>query len=347
MLRTRLCDLFGIEVPVVVAPMGPDLTGPELVAAVCNAGGFGILQAQLSSPFSLRRQIRYLRTLTSRPFGVNFVLHFASQDGVEVCIAERVAALSFFWGDPTEYISAAHAAGMAVIHQVGSVDAAIRARDAGVDVIIAQGVEAGGHVAGQVSGMVLLPRIVDAVAPTLVLAAGGIADGRGLAAALCLGADGVVMGTRFLATPEANAHPVYKAAILAASEEDTVRTTLFGNGWPDTPHRTLRTPFVTQWLDRAPDTQGSRHGGPDSDPGIVGRTVIAGVEMPIPRFASLPPNADANGDIHSMSLLAGQSAGLIDAIQPASDILRDTVNGAERLIVELSRKAIDLLPETR
>jgi len=207
MLTTRFCERFGIDAPIVAAPMGPDLTGPELVAAVCNAGGFGILQAQLCPPALLRQQIRHLRSLTAKPFGVNFVFPFPHRDGVQVCLEERVAALSFFWGDPEEFVPATHDAGVAVIHQVGSVDAAIRAKQAGADVIIAQGGEAGGHVAGEVSTMVLLPRIVDAVAPTLVLAAGGIADARGLAAALCLGADGVVMGTRFLATPEANAHP--------------------------------------------------------------------------------------------------------------------------------------------
>ena len=200
MIRTRFCDRFGIEAPIAVAPMGPDLTGPDLVAAVCNAGGIGILQAQLSPPSLLRQQIRHLRTLTAKPFGVNFVLHFPHREGIQVCIDERVPALSFFWGDPSEFIPAAHAAGIAVLHQVGSVDAAIRAKQAGVDVIITQGVEAGGHVAGQVSTMVLLPRIVDAVTPALVLAAGGIADARGLAAALCLRADGVVLDTRFLAT---------------------------------------------------------------------------------------------------------------------------------------------------
>src|SRR6516225_10747645 len=103
MLRTRFCERFGIEAPIVVAPMGPDLTGPELVAAACNAGGFGILQAQLCPPPMLRQQIRHLRTLTSRPFGVNFVLHFPHRAGVGVCIEERVAALSFFWGDPAEF----------------------------------------------------------------------------------------------------------------------------------------------------------------------------------------------------------------------------------------------------
>ena len=330
MLQTRFCERFGVAAPIVVAPMGPDLTGPELVAAVSNAGGFGILQAQLCPPPSLREQITYLRTLTDQPFGVNFVLHFPHHAGIQVCIDERVAALSFFWGDPSEFVAPAHDAGIAVLHQVGSVEAAVRAQRAGVDVIIAQGIEAGGHVAGEVSTMVLLPRIVDAVTPALVLAAGGIADARGLAAALCLGADGVVMGTRFLATPEANAHPMYKAGLVAASEEDTVRTILFGYGWPHAPHRTLRTPFVREWVARENETQDSR-----SDEPIIGRTFVSGAEIPIQRFASMPPNIHATGDIESMSLLAGQSVGLIDEIRPAAEILRETINGAERLIREL------------
>ena len=330
MLRTRFCERVGIEAPIVVAPMGPDLTGPELVAAACNAGGFGILQAQLCPPPMLRQQIRHLRTLTSRPFGVNFVLHFPHRAGVGVCIEERVAALSFFWGDPAEFVAPAHAAGIAVLHQVGSVDAAMRALEAGIDVIIVQGAEAGGHLAGQVSTMVLLPRVVDAVAPTLVLAAGGIADARGLAAALCLGADGVVMGTRFLATPEANAHAVYKASLVTAHEEDTVRTILFGQGWPHADHRTLNTPFVGEWVDRANETQGPR---PDDSP--VGHTVVGGLETPVQHFASLPPNAHTTGDIESMSLLAGQSVGLVNAIQPAADIIRGMVDATQGLIKQL------------
>jgi enoyl-[acyl-carrier protein] reductase II len=330
MLKTRFCERFGIDAPIMVAPMGPDLTGPELVAAICNAGGFGVLQAQFCSPPLLQQQLRFLRTLTTRPFGVNFILHFPHRAGIQVCVDERIAALSFFWGDPSEFIPSAHAAGIAVLHQVGSVDAAVHAKQAGVDVIIAQGVEAGGHLAGQVSTMVLLPRIVDAVAPALVLAAGGIADARGLAAALCLGADGVVMGTRFVATSEANAHPLYKTRLVAASEEDTARTILFGHGWPDAPHRALRTPFVGEWLDRERETQDSR---PDEP--VIGRAVIAGAELPIQRFVSIPPNSSASGDIESMALLAGQSVGLVDEIRPAADILRETVNGAERLILQL------------
>jgi len=321
-----------VAVPIVAAPMGPDLTGPELVAAVCNAGGFGILQAQLCPPDSLRQQIQYTRTLTSRPFGVNFVLHFPHDAGVQVCIEERISALSFFWGDASRFIQPAHAAGIKIIHQVGSLDAAVRAKQAGVDAIIAQGVEAGGHVAGQVSTMVLVPRIVDAVAPTLVLAAGGIGDARGLAAALCLGADGVVMGTRFLATPEANAHAAYKARLLSATEEDTEYTVLFSNGWPDAPHRALRTRFVNEWIRR----EDKAHSIGADEP-LIGHTIIDGAEMPVQRFASLPPNRDATGDIESMSLLAGQSAGLIREMRPAAEIVRETAQGAERLIRELSR----------
>ncbi len=311
--------------------MGPDLTGPELVAAVCNAGGFGILQAQLCPPPLLRDQITHLRTLTDKPFGVNFILHFPSRDGVQVCLEERVAALSFFWGDPAEFVAPAHDAGLAVIHQVGSVEAAVRSCRAGVDVIIAQGVEAGGHVAGTISTMTLVPRIVDAVAPTLVLAAGGIADARGLVAALCLGADAVVMGTRFLATPEANAHPTYKNKLVAATEEDTVRTILFGHGWPDAPHRTLRTRFVEQWLGHENETQDSR---PDEP--IVGHTRIGGQELPIHRFVGIPPNQYATGDIDSMDLLAGQSVGLVAEIKPAGEVVREIMRGAQELIKSFS-----------
>jgi nitronate monooxygenase len=208
MLHTRLCNLLGIEAPIIAAPMGPNLTGPELTAAVSNAGGLGIMQAQLYPPPLFRQHLRHLRDLTDKPFGVNFILHFPHEENVAVCLEERVPVLSFFWGDPAPYVEPAHAVGIKVVDQVGSVASAQRSARAGVDVIIAQGVEAGGHMAGQVSTMALVPRVVDAVAPTPVVAAGGIADARGLVAALAPGADGIIMGTRFLATPEANAHPL-------------------------------------------------------------------------------------------------------------------------------------------
>lgn len=332
MLRTPFCERFGINAPIVVAPMGPDLTGVELVAAVCDAGGFGILQAQLCRPAQLREEIRRLRTLTSRPFGVNFVLHFPHEDGVQVCIEERVAALSLFWGDPTPFIEPAHRAGVSAMVQVSSVGDAVLAARAGADLIVAQGDEAGGHCSGSVSTMALVPRVVDAVTPRIVLAAGGIADARGLVAALALGAAAVVMGTRFLATPEANAHARYKERLVMASEEETVRTILFGNGWPDARHRVLRTDFVGRWLPHESETQ-SLHGNEPS----IGETVIGGQVMKVPRFAAIPPNAVTRGDIESMELLAGQSVGLVNDVKPAGDIVRDMMAEAIRIIELLGK----------
>ena len=217
-MKTNLCHLLGIEYPIIAAPMGPDLTGPDLVAAVSNAGGLGILQAQFCSPPVFRQEIRRVRAVTARPFGVNLLLHFPVEDQVAICLEERVPVLSLFWGDPTPYVGRAHAAGVKVFHQVGSVADARRAAAAGVDVIIAQGVEAGGHVAGEVSTLALVPRVVDAVAPRPVVAAGGIADARGVVAVLALGAQAAMLGTRFLASAESRAHPHYKQRLLEADE---------------------------------------------------------------------------------------------------------------------------------
>jgi nitronate monooxygenase len=327
MLHTRLCDLLGIEVPIISAPMGPNITGVELASAVSNAGGLGILSFGANPPTVLRTQIRRMRELTDKPFGVNFILEFPVQEHVAVCIEEKTPVLSFFWGDPSPYIEQAHAAGLKVFDQVGSVKSAERSARAGVDVIIAQGVEAGGHIRGTVATSVLVPRVVDAVAPTPVAAAGGIADARGLVAAMALGAEGAVLGTRFLAATESNAHPTYKRKVLEASEEDTVRTTLFGYGWPNAPHRTLRTRFVEEWLQE--ESRGSEQ---RSDEPIVGETLLGGQRIPLLRFMGIPPSTDATGDIESMGLLAGQSAGLVSEIKPAADVIRELVEGAKRII---------------
>jgi nitronate monooxygenase len=182
-VKTQLCELLGIEYPIIAAPMGPDLTGPELVAAVSNAGGLGILQAQLAPPPLFRREIQRIRELTDKPFGVNLILHFPVDEQVAIGVTERVPVVSFFWGDPTPYVDRVHDGGGKVFHQVGSVADAQGAAKANVDVIIAQGVEAGGHVAGEVS-------------------------------TLALGAQAAVMGTRFLASIESRAHPEYKRSLL-------------------------------------------------------------------------------------------------------------------------------------
>ena len=202
-----------------------------------------------------------------------------------------------------------------------------RAAAAGVDVIVAQGVEAGGHVAGEVSTLALVPRVVDAVAPRPVVAAGGIADARGVVAVLALGAQAAVLGTRFLASAESCAHPHYKQRVLAANEGDTVRTILFGHGWPNAPHRTLRTAFVQQWLGQEGRGQESR---PDEP--VVGHTMIGGQRMPVLRFMGFPPNAEASGDIDAMDLLAGQGIGLVREVKPAGQIVRELVEEAHHII---------------
>jgi nitronate monooxygenase len=337
MLRTRLCALLGIDVPIIAAPMAPNITDLELAAAVSNAGGLGIISFGGYPPPLLKERIRKLRTLTSRPFGVNVLLqgpHLPLPESawVDACIEERVPVLSFFWGDPAPYVEKAHAAGIKVCDQVGSVKTAQRARSAGVDFIIAQGVEAGGHVAGTVSTMVLVPRVVDSIGPTPVVAAGGIADGRGLAAALALGADGVVLGTRLLASTESGAHDIYKQKVVAATEEDTVRTTLFGRGWPNAPHRTLRTPFVEQWL--GDEKRGSEE---RTDEPVIGQITLGGMRMPLQRFGGIPPARDAEGDIESMSLLAGQSAGLVHDIRPAAEVIRDIVAQGTQVLSDNQR----------
>lgn len=326
MLRTGLCDLLGVEYPIFVAPMG-FVTGPELAAAVSNAGGLGILSFSGNPPAALRERIRRLRALTDKPFGVNLLQHYEVDEHADVCIEEGVPVLSFFWGDPSPFIPMAHEAGIKIINQVGSVHEAVKSKGAGVDVIIAQGVEAGGHIAGEVGTMALVPCVVDAVSPVPVVAAGGIADARGLVAALALGAQGVALGTRFLATTESSAHPTYKRKVMEATEAGTVRTTLFGHGWPDAPHRTLRTAFVESWI--ADESRGSES-RPDEP--VIGATKIGNQSVQVLRFMGFPPSTDASGDIESMNLLAGQSAGLVNEIKPAAAIVRELVEGAEEII---------------
>jgi nitronate monooxygenase len=201
MLTTRLCKLLGIEFPIISAPLGPDIAGPDLVAAVSGAGGLGLMQAQFSPPADFRHQIRRIRKAADKPFGVCFILALPYEENLAVCLEEQVPTVGFFWGDATPLIERVHAAGGKVFLQVGSVEAARRAAATGVDVIIAQGTEAGGHVEGEVTTMALVPRIVDAAAPLPVVTAGGIADARGVVAALALGAE-AVLGPAFSPRPK-------------------------------------------------------------------------------------------------------------------------------------------------
>jgi NAD(P)H-dependent flavin oxidoreductase YrpB (nitropropane dioxygenase family) len=328
-MRTALCERLGIELPIIQAPMG-GAVGPQLAAAVSNAGGLGMLVLWRADLATVRQQIRQTRALTSKPFGVNLNLEFPQEERLAVCLDEGVRIISFFWRDPATQMPRAKAASATVLHTVGSAAAARRAVDSGVDIIVAQGWEAGGHVRGTVATLPLIPAVVDAVSPVPVVAAGGIADGRGLAAALALGAAGAWIGTRFLASKEAAIHPRYRELLLQASETDTVfLEELFDVNWPKAPHRVLRNKTVDSWEAAGRPPSGRRPGEGE----MIAESPASG---PIVRYQSATPGPDTKGDIDAMSLWAGQSVGLVSKLQPAGDIVRDIANEAEAIIRRLA-----------
>src|SRR5436190_5464567 len=289
-MKTALCDSLGIEVPIIQAPMG-GAVGPRLAAAVSNAGGLGMLVLWRADTDTMRRQIRETTTLTSRPFGVNLNLEFPQEERLAVCLDEGVPVISLFWRDPSSLAPRAKAGGAIVLHTVGTAADAKRAVECGVDIVVAQGWEAGGHVRGTVATMPLVPAVVDAISPTPVVAAGGIADGRGLAAVLALGAAGAWIGTRFLASEEAPINERYRKRLLQANENDTVYLeNLFDVGWPNAPHRTLRNQTVDVWEAAGRPSSGKR---PGQDEVIATSRSIG----PIVRYQSYTPGSDAEGDI--------------------------------------------------
>jgi NAD(P)H-dependent flavin oxidoreductase YrpB (nitropropane dioxygenase family) len=328
-MQTALCKLLGIDVPIIQAPMG-GAVGPAIAAAVSNAGGLGMLVLWRAGVEEVRRQIRETRSLTRRPFGVNLNLEFPQDERLAVCLDEGVPIISFFWRDPAALVPRAKAANAIVLHTVGTAEAARRAVDCGVDVVVAQGWEAGGHVRGTVATLPLVPAVVDAVSPTPVVAAGGIADGRGLAAVLALGAAGAWIGTRFLASHEAAIHPHYRERLLKATENDTVfLEELFDLGWPKAPHRVLRNKTVAAWEAAGRPPCGKRPGEGE----VVATSKMSGR---IVRYQSYTPGADAEGDIEALSLWAGQSVGLVSSVKPAGEIVREITEEARAILGKLS-----------
>ena len=327
-MRTALCDLVGIEVPVVLAPMGGAVT-PALAAAVSNAGGLGMLPLSWTPPEEIATVVGETRRLTDRPVGVNFGLAWDQRERLAAALAAGVRVVSFFWGDAADLIVDAHGADAVVFVTVGTAEEGRAAAAAGADVIVAQGWEAGGHVWGTVSTLALVPRVVDVVAPVPVVAAGGIADGRGLAAVLALGAAGAWVGTRFLAAAEAGIHPDYRRRILAASEADTFYGTLFDRGWPDAPHRTLRNSTVEGWELAGRPLSGSRP-GEDEEP------AFRSDGSPISRYQSATPTATMSGDVEPLPHWAGQGVGLVTREESAAEIVRSLVAEAEQTIRTLA-----------
>jgi NAD(P)H-dependent flavin oxidoreductase YrpB (nitropropane dioxygenase family) len=243
-----------------------------------------------------------------------------------------VKVISFFWRDPGAVMDRCKSAGATVLHSVGNAEDARRAVASGVDVIVAQGWEAGGHVRGTVGNMALIPAVVDAVGGQVpVVAAGGIADGRGLAAALALGASGAWIGTRFLAAEETAIHPEYRRRLLAAGENDTVwLEDLFDVGWPAAPHRVLRNSTVAKWEAAGRPPTGRRHGAGE----VIATSPTRG---DVVRYRAYTPSADTTGDIEALSMWAGQGVGLVRKVQPAGEIVRELVAEAEDVLRRLGR----------
>ena len=319
MITTSLCPLLGITHPILNASMAGTATG-KLAAAVSEAGGFGMIGGTTPhGPEWLREQIHLARSLTTRPFGVGFISSFPETEALaRVALDEGVAAINHSFADPSPFVEATHAAGAKLFVQVQTLELAIRAKEAGADVIIAQGSDAGGH-AGLVGTFALLPAIVDAVAPVPVIAAGGIADGRGLAAALLLGAQGAWMGTRFVASHEWGGGTWEQEAVLKATSDDTIQTRIYDligeRPFPvENPDRMLRNAFIEQWNNRESEIPEHR----DSLQGEIAR-------------------GNERADVSVAGISAGVASGLITSALPAGEIIRTIVQEAETLLRDRPR----------
>jgi NAD(P)H-dependent flavin oxidoreductase YrpB (nitropropane dioxygenase family) len=317
MIETDFTRLVGCTVPIQLAGMGP-IISPELAAAVSEAGALGQITFVQTDPAVASQRLDRIEQLTTKPHGVNLIIPYLDPT-ILMMAARRARVIDFFWGDPDpDLVEQVHAAGALASWHVGSVSEAISAEKAGCDFISPQGIEAGGHIRGQLSLLPLLAGVLDAVSVP-VLAAGGIGTARGIAAVLQAGAAGVRMGTRFIAAEESKAHPEYVQALIAAGAEDTVLTTRFEVDCPMCPatHRVVRSA-----LELAEDL-------PDRP---LGEMEVSGSRYPIPRFFGFPPTRQMTGRITAMACYAGQSVAAIHGLQPAGEIIAELVSGTENLL---------------
>ena len=311
MLNSKICELLGIEYPVFQGGMAWIADG-VLAAAVSEGGGLGIIAAGNACGEDVRKEIRIAKEKTHRPIGVNIMLLSPYADEVaKVVVEEKVAAVTTGAGNPSKYMESWKDAGIKVIPVVASVALARRMAKYGASALIAEGGESGGHV-GELTTMALVPQIADA-ADLPVIAAGGIADGRGFDAALMLGACGVQMGTAFLAAEECSVHPVYREKVLKATD---LGTTVTGRRLGH-PVRSLRTPFVRRY------SQAEYGGAPDEELENLASGALY--------------KAAREGDGENGCFLAGQIAAMVREVRPAAEIIKDVVTGAEAILKEASQ----------
>jgi nitronate monooxygenase len=307
--------LLGIEKPIIQAPMS---AVPELAAAVSNAGGLGMLALTWSSPAG--EVVRQTADLTDRSFGGNLALASDQHRRLDEALEAGIRIVSLFWGDPSGYVEQIHEAGGIVLHTVGSAEDARRAAASGVDVVVAQGWESGGHVWGQVATLPLVPAVVDAVSPLPVIAAGGIGDARGVAAVLALGAQSAWLGTRFLMAQEMPIHAEYRRRLAEAVETDAQwYASLYGVGWPDAAHRALRNSTAEVWEAAGRPPLGVRPGEGD----VIGHFASGEVIL---RYEPAAPMLGTTGDVEALSMWAGQSVALANHPQSAAEIVDELVS---------------------
>jgi len=329
-IETRFTRDYGVKYPVALAPMAFVGTAPDLAIAMCKAGGVG-------SPLpaaAVRGLIKAVKAATDGPLNVNFITILANEVQIRACVDESVSVVSFHWGHPPqEYVARLHDAGIKVWEQVGSVDAAKESVDSGIDLIIAQGSEAGGHNYGSLPTFVLVPSILEAIAPTSVLAAGGVATGRQLAAALVLGADDVSIGTRFVASQEAFAHAEYKRRPVEAAGTQTRLSSVYGPDMPQfNPMRVLDVGLAHEFAGR----EDSAPKDLESQP-IIATMTLAGEKVPLHRFSSFVPTPDTEGQIDELPFLAGQGVGLVYEVASVTAII-------ERMMTEAASALFALQP---
>lgn len=328
---------YAVRYPLVSAGMAM-VAGPALVAAVCNAGGLGILGGGPMPPERLRRLILDTRALTQGPFGVNLIIETTrlgpatTEAHVAICAEEHVSPIVFFWNQPpSAWIARLRAAGSRIWMTVSSVDDALRAHQEGFDALIVQASEAGGHVRASHGMFTLLPAVRARLEHAVLIAAGGIADGKTAAAALLLGADALCVGTRLLASEESDAHDRYKRAVLDARAQDTLITRAFGPEWPDAPMRVIRNRAVS-----------------DAEAGVaaqtqpIGTTSVFGQSYELPDRSAILPTRATTGDFSRMCFAAGMSVELIRDIAPAGELVRRIMRDATRSLRRASESIAHL-----
>lgn len=333
MIETAITRQFGLKTPILNAGMAM-VARPDLAAAVSNAGGLGMIGADVAPSEALRTMVRDVKNKTDRPFGVDLLAPMITDAHLDVLAEEKVALCVVFWGNPTrDQVARIKAGGTAFWMQVGSIEEALDAMSLGAEAIIVQGLEAGGHNRSVATTFNLLPAVRAATAPMPVIAAGGITDGASMAAALALGADAVWCGTRFLASFEADANDGYKARVLEAKVSDTLSTTLFGPEMPLQPMRVIRNAATDEWAGREEAAMTATAGQ------TVGTLRTPDGEVPLPRFSVYLPTRNVDGDLEQLCLTAGQSAGKIRTLKPAAQIVDEMTREAHQTIATLAVRA--------